>query len=168
MELTVDWAAEVAGDAAFRTGIVRDVTAALERWVPDRVTLVGKSMGGHALRVIIEERLDLPEDVRLVWLTPGWARDQTWKAARETTIPSLYVVGLADHEYHVPERHAVLPGRTLTLHGADHRLEVAGDVFATLDAWRQMAEAVPASPFAQTVARLRCLRFSPDCRRIIS
>lgn len=126
----------------FRAGVVRDVTAALERHGPDRVTLVGKSMGGHALCVIVEEQLDLPEDARLIWLTPVWGRDPTWEAARATTIPSLYVVGLADHEYHVPERHAVLPGRTVAIEGADHRFEVAGDVFATLDAWRQMAEAV--------------------------
>lgn len=126
----------------FRAGVVRDAASALDRDRPDRVTLVGKSMGSHALSVIIEQQLELPDDSRLIWLTPGWGFDSTWEAARATAVPSLYVVGLADDDYHVPDRHAVLPGRTVAIEGADHRLEVKGDVFATLGAWRQMAEAV--------------------------
>ena len=56
---------------------------------------------------------------------------------------NLYIVGLADDEYHDPERHAAVAGQTVAITDADHRLEIAGDVFATL-VMRAMADAVTA------------------------
>lgn len=128
---------------SFSAGVVRDVPKALDRHRPDRVTLVGKSMGTSALGVILQRKVELPPDTRLVWITPTWRHDALWELARDTTVESLYIVGLADG-HHLPERHAAMPGRTVAIEGADHRLEVPGDVFATLSAWRTMAEAVHA------------------------
>lgn len=78
----------------------------------------------------------------MIWLTPVWRSDEVWRAACANTIESLHVVGLADSEYHDPERHTAVAGETVAIAEADHRLEVAGDVFATLGSWRTMAEAV--------------------------
>ena len=75
-------------------------------------------------------------------MTPVWRSDGSWNAARSTSYTSLYVVGFADHQYHDAERHAEVRGETVAIADADHRLEVAGDIFATLDPWRTMAEAV--------------------------
>lgn len=126
----------------FDSGIRRDLRGALAHHQPDRVTIVGKSRGTYALRLVCTEDFALPDDTRLIWLTPVWRSDDAWKAACANTRPSLHVVGLADHEYHDPDRHRSVFGESVEIPGADHRLEVAGDVFATLDAWRTMADAV--------------------------
>ena len=126
----------------FESGIRREVRGALAHHQPDRVTIVGKSRGTYALRVVCSDDFALPEDTRLIWLTPVWRSDASWQAACANPWPSLHVVGLADHEYHDPDRHAAVPGETVAIADADHRLEVPGDIFATLDAWRTMTDAV--------------------------
>jgi len=126
----------------FESGIRREVNGALAFYRPDCVTVVGKSRGTHGLRLISTENFELPEDTRLIWLTPVWHADASWNAACSSPFTSLYVVGLADSEYHDPDRHAAVRGETVAIARADHRLEVAGDIFATLDAWRTMVEAV--------------------------
>lgn len=126
----------------FQAGIQRDVLGALSYYQPDVLTVVGKSRGTHALRIVCTEEFDLPEDTRLIWLTPTWRTDESWEAARSNALPSLHVVGLADHAYHLPDRHSEVFGETVAIPGADHRLEVAGDIGGTLDAWRTMAEAI--------------------------
>lgn len=126
----------------FASGVRRELRGALRHHEPDRLTLVGKSRGTQALRIACEEDASFPGDTRFIWLTPVWRSKASWEAACANPRPSLSVVGLADHEYHDPERHADVPGETVEIPGADHGLEVAGDVFATLDAWRTMAEAV--------------------------
>jgi hypothetical protein len=64
--------------------------------------------------------------------------------ARQTAYESLHLVGLADTEYHDPERHREVRGTTVELPGGDHGLEVEGDILATLDRWTTMAEAIVA------------------------
>jgi hypothetical protein len=126
----------------FENGVRRELRGALAFHQPDRVTIVGKSRGTHALRLACTEDFALPADTRLIWLTPTWRSDAAWDAARATTIESLHVVGLADHAYHDVERHQQVPGETVAIPDADHRLEIAGDVLRTLDAWRTMSEAI--------------------------
>jgi hypothetical protein len=128
--------------ARFESGVRRELRGALAHHEPTRLTIVGKSRGTFALQIACAEQLTYPDDTRMIWLTPVWRSDEAWRAACANTIESLHVVGLADREYHDPDRHAAVPGETVTIVGADHRLEVAGDVFATLDAWRMMANAV--------------------------
>lgn len=126
----------------FETGVRREVRGALAFHRPDRLTMLGKSRGTHALALACREPFDLPDDTRFIWLTPVWRADESWQAACNNTITSLHIVGLADDEYHLPERHAAVQGETVEVPGADHRLEVPGDVFATLDSWRTMADAI--------------------------
>lgn len=126
----------------FESGVQREVRGALAHHRPERLTIVGKSRGTHALRVVCTEEFAFPTDTRLIWLTPVWRSDDSWSAACATQLPSLHVVGLADDEYHMPDRHESVRGDTVAIVDADHRLEVGGDIFATLDAWRTMASAV--------------------------
>lgn len=126
----------------FESGVVREVRGALAHHRPERLTIIGKSRGTHALRVVCTEEFEFPADTRLIWLTPVWRSDHSWSAACATQLRSLHVVGLADDEYHMADRHESVAGDTVAVAGADHRLEVAGDIFATLDAWRTMASAV--------------------------
>lgn len=133
----------LAGDQQrFESGIRREVRGALAHHRPDRLTVVGKSRGTHALRVVCTDDFELPADTRLIWLTPVWKWDDAWKAACSTPLASLHVVGLADDQYHIADRHREVAGETVAIPHADHRLEVPGDIFATLDAWRTMATAV--------------------------
>jgi hypothetical protein len=126
----------------FESGVRRELRGALAYYKPDRVTLVGKSRGTYALRLVCVEDFELPEDTRLIWLTPVWRSDGSWQAACSNMLPSLHVIGLADRDYHDPLRHADVTGKTVAIPAADHRLEIAGDILATLDAWRVMADAV--------------------------
>ena len=126
---------------ACEDGIRRDVQSALAAHRPDRVTFVGKSFGTRALAVVCRD-VRPPQDTRLVWLTPVWEWDEPWAAARRVAWPALHVVGLADHQYHRPDRHAAVPGQTVAIEGADHGLEVPGDVLGTLAAWRTTVEAL--------------------------
>jgi hypothetical protein len=126
----------------FESGVRRDVRGALAYYQPERLTIVGKSRGTLALRLVCTEDFELPDDTRFIWLTPVWKSDESWQAACSNTIPSLHVIGLADSDYHDPERHRAVFGETVAIPDADHRLEVRGDIGATLDAWRTMADAV--------------------------
>jgi hypothetical protein len=126
----------------FESGVRREVRGALVHYQPERLTVAAKSRGTHALRLLCVEDFALPADTRFIWLTPIWRSDESWRAACSSTIPALNIVGAADHEYHDPERHGAVPGDKVEIPDADHRLEVEGDVFATLRAWQTMAEAV--------------------------
>jgi hypothetical protein len=126
----------------FEEGIRGEVSGALWFYKPDRVTIVGKSRGTHALALLCTEDFQLPDDTRMIWLTPTWKWDPSWEAARSNRRLSMYVVGLADHQYHIVDRHREVPGETVEIPAADHRLEVADNIFATLDAWRTMADAI--------------------------
>lgn len=126
----------------FEASVRRELRGALSFYQPDRVTILGKSRGTHALRLVCVEDHALPNDTRLIWQTPVWKSDESWEAARSTPLTSLYIVGLADHQYHDPDRHAELPGETVSIPGGDHGLEIAGDVLATVDAWRATTDAI--------------------------
>ena len=128
----------------FADGIRREVRGALAHHRPDRVTFLGKSRGTQALRIVCSEEFDVPDDTRVIWQTPVWRSDRAWEAAKACRFASLHLVGLADDQYHDPSRHQDVPGTTVELPGGDHGLEVEGDVLATLDNWRTMAEAVVA------------------------
>jgi hypothetical protein len=128
--------------ARFDSGVRREVRGALQHHEPSRVTLVGKSRGTHALALACHEDLGLPNDTRMIWVTPVWRSDSSWEAACSNSLPSLHIVGLADHEYHLPDRHRKVAGTTVEIPDVDHRLEAPGDIFRTLDAWRTMASAI--------------------------
>jgi len=126
----------------FAASVRRELQGALSFYQPDRVTILGKSRGTHALRIVCVEDFWLPSDTRLIWQTPVWKSDEAWEAARSTDLKSLYIVGLADHQYHDPDRHAHLSGETVAIDGGDHGLEIAGDILATLLAWHTNADAI--------------------------
>src|SRR4051812_40199247 len=67
----------------FNSGVRREIRGALVHHEPTRLTLVGKSRGTHALALICTEDLGLPADTRMIWLTPVWRADRSWKAACE-------------------------------------------------------------------------------------
>lgn len=131
---------DVEDDGRFYAGVQRDVDSALATYAPDRLTLVGKSLGTWALSRLCET-LPRRTSTKVVWLTPVWADDEVLAAAARCPWPSLHVVGLADPA-HDPARQSSVPGQVLALPGANHAFEVHGDVVATIDAWRTVTLAV--------------------------
>jgi hypothetical protein len=107
---------------------------------PDRVTLVGKSLGTQALAALVDEPA-LPPDTDAIWLTPVFGDDAVFDGARRARWRSLFVVGLADTA-HVPERQAQVRGEVLELPGADHALETPGDAVASARALTALTERV--------------------------
>jgi hypothetical protein len=122
----------------FWTDVRTKVAAALDEHRPDRLTLVGKSLGTIAMGELARAGVT---SVAAVWLTPIWGHDATFEAARTCGWRSMYAVGTADTTY-VPERQARLPGDVVVVEGANHSLESEGDVLADLDAMRRITAAV--------------------------
>lgn len=89
----------------FESGIRRDVGGALSHYRPEVVTLVGKSGGTHALHQVLVGEFHLPDDARLIWQTLVWgALTADGPGKRRVPLAALYVVGLADHKFHDPDR----------------------------------------------------------------
>jgi len=125
-------------DEPFYAGVDATYDEALAEHRPSRITLVGKSLGGHALAHLARRGVRADE---AVWLTPVLERDEVFAGASAAPWPSLWIYGTADSAHH-PARQAHLPGEHLQLDGADHVLEVEGDPSATVDCWRRIVVAV--------------------------
>ena len=126
----------------FDAGIRREVLGGLAYHRPDRVTVLGKSRGTQALRLVSTEELGLPTDTRLIWQTPVWRSDRSWEAAKKNPFDSLHLVGLADRDYHDPGRHQEVLGETVAIAEADHGLSIPGDILATIEALHTVSEAI--------------------------
>lgn len=126
----------------FEAGVRREVRGGLAFHHPDRVTVLGKSRGTMALRILCSEDFGFPVDTRLIWQTPVWRSERSWEAAKANQFESLHLVGLGDHEYHDPERHKAVPGETVAIPDADHGLAIPGDILRTLESLRLVSEAI--------------------------
>lgn len=115
----------------------RESALALDQVSAARHLVVAKSLGGWALPHVVER--GLPG----VWLTPVLTSPVVAEAVARLTAPSLVVGGTADQFW---DGHAGIgPGaRVLELSGADHALEHGTDVGRSLDALRQVVDAVAA------------------------
>ena len=132
-------------DTAFRDAVVASVRRLLDRHAPTRVTFVAKSLGTLVLALAGRAMADGVETVEALWLTPTFDVDVVRDAAIERGWRSLVVCGTADPRYDPDAMAAVAAatgGESLTIDGADHSLFVAGDVFATVEGLRRLAEAV--------------------------
>jgi hypothetical protein len=123
----------------FFAGVREVVAGALAEHAPERVTLVGKSLGTIALGEIA--RSGLVPEADAVWLTPIWEHDPTFESARACAWRSLYAVGTSDPTFR-PDRHHSLGGATVVVDGGDHALQIEHDVAASLAALTRVVSAV--------------------------
>lgn len=112
----------------------------------------------------LDETLFGPRQVAAVWVTPLLGLESVRRGAASKPWPALVVAGGAD-PYHEPEAHEALlratGAQSLVIAGADHLLEVRGDVLATVNGLSQLARAVLA--FARgTSVRGRCSHAIPS------
>jgi hypothetical protein len=128
----------------FHRSVAGEIASIVSDARPDRVTFVAKSLGTMALAALDAATTGAAR-VDAVWLTPLFGLEAVRSGAISHGWPSLVVAGGADAA-HDPVAHeqvrAALVAPSLVLAGADHALEVPGDVRATLDRLRALTEAV--------------------------
>jgi pimeloyl-ACP methyl ester carboxylesterase len=109
----------------------------------DKITLVGKSLGtvgmGHLLADPLYQR------ATCVWATPILTVE--WLRARIEQIHprSLFIIGTADRFYQpdiLRQLEQATHGQSLVIEGANHGLEIPGDVSKSLAALNQIVNAV--------------------------
>jgi hypothetical protein len=112
---------------------------------PTRLTLLAKSLGCEVIARMDREVVPSDCDVAVVWATPVFGLPAVRIGAIGKHWRSLVVSGDADPYYDAAGTAAVLDavdGDALIIPGADHSLEVDGDVLATVDGFRRLAEVV--------------------------
>ena len=129
--------------AEFNAALLKQVTALVDRHAPDRVTFVAKSRGALFLAAVDEASIAC--EVAAIWVTtPLVDLDEVREGVIEKSWRSLLVAGGAD-PYHDPVGHAeigaALRADELVIPGANHGLVVEGDVLATVEGYRRLAEA---------------------------
>ena len=134
--------------SARRTWIRDDARSAYEaaaRQGPYRdVVLVGKSLGTLALTDILERDEQQPSPA-CVWLTPLLNDASLVETIRHRRPPSLFVIGTADPLYDgtlVDDLAARTGRRSVVVEGADHSLEIPGDMPTTLQAMQAYLSAL--------------------------
>lgn len=118
--------------------------AALGQRVYDRVTLVGKSLGTIAMAHLLTTDPRFAQ-ASAVWLTPLLTNDAVRAQIVQWGGRSLFAIGTADPFYDadgLAEVRAATGGEAVVVDGADHSLEIAGDVMRSLAAVTQFMEAL--------------------------
>lgn len=121
---------------------VREIVAQVR---PTRLTLLAKSLGCEVVARLDSSVVAEVSTVDVIWLTPVFALPAIRHGAIGKGWPSLIVSGDADRwfdETATAEVLEALEASALVIAGADHSLEVPGDVMATLDGLRRVADAV--------------------------
>jgi predicted alpha/beta-hydrolase family hydrolase len=128
--------------------VVADVTAACQAVLAQRdyeqITFVAKSLGTLALGPMLTADPPLAR-AHVVWLTPLLRIDHLRADIVRWGGHSLFVIGTADPYYdaaYLAEVQHATHGETVVVDGADHSLEIQGDVLRSLEAMTQVMRAV--------------------------
>lgn len=122
----------------------RQVTDALGSTGGDRVTVIAKSLGTRVV-LQIADLFDGVDDLSVVWLTPLFGDAQVRDGAIASGWRSLIVAGDQDpfhDEAGVATVAAAMDATVVMVPGADHALEVPGDVDATIDRLKRVVSVV--------------------------
>lgn len=129
---------------------ITDVTAACHTALTQRpyrqVTLVGKSLGTLAMGHLLTADPQLA-GAQAIWLTPLLRNERLRAQIRLCKARSLFVIGSADAHYDpasLAEVQAATGGETVVVDGANHSLEIEGDVWQSLQALEQVLRAIQA------------------------
>ena len=97
---------------------------------------------GHLLTVE-----DLFGHARAIWLTPVLRSDGLRAQIKQWGQRSLFVIGTADPHYNevfLDEIREATGGEILVIEGANHSLEIGGDVLKSLEAMEKVVRAIRA------------------------
>lgn len=112
-----------------------------------QVTLIGKSLGTLAMGHLFAAVAGLPRETRAVWLTPLLRVDSLRSRIEQCGRRSLFVIGDADAHYDpalLAQVEVATGGQSVVIAGADHSMEIDGDVLQSLDAVRRIMQAMQA------------------------
>ena len=117
--------------------------AALSQRSYEKITLIGKSLGTIAMAQLLADTRF--QSARCVWMTPLLNLDWLCSRIEQTRPPSLFIIGTDDRHYQ-PEvlkrlEHST-GGRSLVLEGANHGLEILGDIAKSLVMLNQIVQAL--------------------------
>ncbi len=108
-----------------------------------RITLVGKSMGTLLLAKILEQDLNL--ETEFIWLTPLFKNQQFLKVVTTKSHQGIFFIGSSDQHYDPvvlePVR-AANNGQVIVFEGANHSLEIAGNVLGSIDIQARLVQAI--------------------------
>jgi hypothetical protein len=127
-----------------------DVTAAFHTALQQRayqeVTLIGKSLGTLALSHLVSHPPSAAH-ARAIWLTPVLGTERFLENIRQWGGQSLFVIGTADPYYdenRLRELESATGGEALVIDGADHGLEIEGNVWRSLQELERIMRAIKA------------------------
>ncbi len=101
----------------------------------ERLIFVGKSIGTLTLAAVFNQLKDLAT-VPAIWLTPLFRQPVVLESALQVVGNALFIAGSADSTYDAGamKQVASLPtAQTLVIPGADHSLEIPGDLELSLE-----------------------------------
>jgi predicted alpha/beta-hydrolase family hydrolase len=140
----------VLSDAEQKQWLFTDVTAACQAALVQRsyqkVTLVGKSLGTVAMSHLLATGAGFAQS-RLVWLTPVLRNDEVRAQIRRSGPRALVAIGTADPFYdpaYLGDLPAAVESEVVVVDGADHSLEIVGNVQQSLQILQQVTRAIQA------------------------
>ncbi|MGD8226140.1 MAG: hypothetical protein PVH82_17495 [Desulfobacteraceae bacterium] len=130
--------------------LLTDVTNAcrtmFKRGSYQNITLVGKSLGTRAMGHLLTTDDQLRES-NAIWLTPVLRSESLCSQIKEWGRRSLMVIGTADPHYNqalLDEIQGETDSEMLIIEGADHSLEIGGNVLQSLEAMQRVVRAIQA------------------------
>jgi dienelactone hydrolase len=108
-----------------------------------QLVLIGKSIGTLALASLVEGNLDLTAVA--IWLTPLLRQTRLLQAATSTRLSGLFVASRSDPTFDADGLERIKTqalAETLLFDGANHSLELPGDVFRSLEIIRQVLQGI--------------------------
>jgi hypothetical protein len=105
--------------------------------------LIGKSIGTLALASLVAGGVEAPS----IWLTPLLHQPHLVEAALRQKGPALFIGSNSDPTFDPAQLQRIQvadKGEGLIVSGADHSLEIPGDIFASLEIMRQILERIQA------------------------
>jgi len=130
--------------------LVTDATSACRCALTQRnykqVTIVGKSIATIAMGNLLTTEATLA-NAQAIWLTPLLRNEKVRSQSQQCRQRSLFVIGTADPHYeptYLSETQAATKGKTVVIDGADHSLEIGGDILQSLNALEQIVRAIQA------------------------
>jgi pimeloyl-ACP methyl ester carboxylesterase len=110
----------------------------------EQITLVGKSIGTLAMAHILSTEPRFAKAAAL-WLTPLLHRPRLVEAARKHHGPSLLIAGTDDSVYDaaaLAQIREATGAETFVVEGADHGMEIAGDLVRSVQVIERIVRAV--------------------------
>ena len=128
--------------------LLTDVTRACHTILKERsyqeITLIGKSLGTRAMGHLLTADDELRE-ANAIWLTPVLRSERLCTQIMEWGKRSLIVIGTADPHFNqalLDEIKRETDSEMLIIEGADHSLEIGGDVLRSLAAMEKVIRAI--------------------------